>query len=345
MNKTLFATLCALLLVVAMIGCDRETKTEVVTVEVEGQEECMVCHSGYLDQAQGEWANSIHASGSSIDYTNRGGTDCTQCHNQQGFLDYLETGEVHAPYDDVSAIGCFTCHSPHTYGDLRLITTGAVELVDGSTFDYNEGNLCVTCHHARTSPAAIGDNFNVTSTHWGPHHGPQGDLLNGTLGYEFSGYNYTYSNHKNAIDKACVTCHMGNPRQHSGYGVGGHSFNISDEEGNSIYSVCTDCHASANKLDFTADADYDHDGTIEGYMTEFDGLADSLATLLVAEGVLAGNAVDGYHPVTGVIADGDLAGALWNYLYLVPEDRSKGMHNFNYAQGLLQSSIEYVDGL
>ena len=331
-----------------MVGCERKVTETVYVTNGQGSDDCFTCHGseGYLLQAKGEWANSVHASGASIDYTNRGGSDCTQCHNHQGFLEFVETGAVSAPYESVSAIHCFTCHSPHETGDLSLRTTAAVELVDGSTYDHNESNLCVACHHARTSPAAITDGFNVTSTHWGPHHGPQGDMIEGAdIGYKFAGYTYTTSNHKNGIQKVCIQCHMGNPNIHEGYDVGGHSFNIQDEDGNNISGVCSDCHSGANKLDWTADADYDHDGTIEGYQSEIDGLADSLAVLLVAEGVLGGDATNGYHPNTGVIADGDVAGALWNFLLVVNEDRSHGIHNFNYTQGLLQSSIEYVSGL
>ncbi len=38
----------------------------------------------------------------------------------------------------------------------------------------------------------------------------------------------------------------------------------------------------------------------------------------------------------------DIAGALWNF-NMVREDRSVGLHNFNYATKLLESSIAAVD--
>lgn len=339
-NATIFG-LFLLLMVAFVIGCDREV-TETVVVTDDGFEDCFTCHGddGYLLQAKGEWQNSTHASGNNVDYTNRGGTDCTRCHNHQGFLEYLSTGAVSGPYDNVSAIHCFTCHAPHERGDLTLRIDDAVTLGDGDTYDAGGGNLCANCHMARTYPTSIGDNFNVTSTHWGPHHGPQSDVLVSAIGYEYAGYTYTSSNHVGAIENSCVGCHMGNPTQHSGYGVGGHSFNIQDEEGNDISGVCEDCHASADEIDFLADQDYDHDTVIEGYQTEIAGLMDSLGTLLVAEGVLS--AASGGHPETGTIADGGVAGALWNYL-VVEEDQSHGIHNFNYLQGLLQSSIEYLN--
>lgn len=340
MRKHFITMLGLAVFFIAMIGCEREV-TE--TIFVDDSDDCFECHGddGILLQAKGEWQNSTHASGTNVDYTNRGGSDCTQCHNHQGFLEFLATGEVQAPYDNVSAIHCFTCHAPHERGDLTLRTTDPVALVDGSTFDYGDGNLCVACHKSRRDPSGITDDFTISSSHWGPHHGPQGDVMDGTLGYEYSGYTYENTNHASAIEKQCVTCHMGNPRTHSGYGVGGHSFNIVDDEGNSIAGVCSDCHSAADAIDFTADADYDFDGVTEGYQTEIVGLVDSLGLLLYNQGLLS-DPVDG-HPVRNfVVADGGVAGALWNYLVVI-EDQSKGTHNFKYLHGLLQSSIEYIN--
>ena len=341
MRKLQITSLLLLVLFIAIVGCDRdviETRYEYQTDD----SECFTCHGddGYLLQAKGEWQNSVHASGLTIDYTNR--SSCGECHFHEGFVDLMETGTTNAPYEQVSAIGCFTCHTPHTTGDLSLRTEDPVELADGEIYDYNESNLCANCHKARRDPSSIGDDFNVTSSHWGPHHGPQADMINGTLGYEFDSYDYTNTNHGNAVQKVCIDCHMANPAQHSGYGVGGHSFNMADEEGSENSGVCTNCHASAEELDWTADADYDGDGTTEGYQTEIDGLIDSLAVLLLAQGVLGGDAVDGYHPNSGVIDSAGVAGALWNFIYIAIEDKSHGIHNFNYTYGLLRSSIDYV---
>lgn len=341
MKQSTIFTLLVLLLFAFVVGCDRTVEVIENTASIDA-EECQTCHNGYLEQAEGEWANSLHASGSSVDYTNRGGTDCTRCHNHYGFLEYLATGEVQGPYDNVSSINCFTCHSPHERGDLSLRVETAVTLAEGDTYDYGEGNLCAQCHQARTYPTSIGDNFFISSSHWGPHHGPQADVLASVIGYEYAGYTYNTTNHAGALENSCIKCHMGNPSQHSGYGVGGHSFNIQDEEGNSIAGVCAECHAGADDegvIDFTADADYDHDGVVEGYQTEIAGLLDSLGVLLEDAGTIS----DG-HPVRDTVALAGVAGATWNYL-VVEEDQSHGIHNFRYLQGLLQSSIEYMNSV
>jgi len=108
-------------------------------------------------------------------------------------------------------------------------------------------------------------------------------------------------------------------------------------------ATCADasCHGSSVKdYDFTADHDYDNDGEIEGYQAEIAGLLDSLGALLYAQGVVNGS----YTPVTDTVADANLAGAVYNYVFL-EEDRSEGVHNFKYAKALLDASIDYVSQL
>ena len=343
-NRVMLIMVMAGLLLLA-VGCDREITGDVELAD-NSSDNCLQCHSGLLDQAQGEWMNSIHASGNNVDYTNRGGSDCTKCHDQQGFISFLATGELpDDPFSTVSAIGCFTCHNPHETGDLSLRTVAAYTLENGDVFDHGQGNLCVNCHHSRLSATTIMDDISV-NRYWGPHHGPQGDLVNGSNGWEFPGENYTFpsSPHANQVRDACIGCHMGDVRTHEGYDVGGHSWNMTalEDEEITLAGICSDpsCHPSADEFDFLADSDYDNDGEIEGYQTETEGLLDSLRTLLVGQGVLDGTD----HPVSGTIADQHLAGALYNFL-IVLEDRSHGVHNFNYIRSLLEASIDYVDGL
>jgi hypothetical protein len=339
-----FTIALVVLAMLAMVGCERKIEGDVSTIVDNSTEDCLGCHSGFLDAAQGEWANSIHASGSNIDYTNRTGSDCMVCHDQQGFLEFIETGALPSvPLTSVSAIGCFTCHNPHENGDMSLNTTAAYVLKDGDVFDHGAGNLCANCHHSRTDVRTIGDDQS-TNSRFGPHHGPQGDMINGSGGYEFPGLSYTFPNspHATQVRDACVGCHMGQAQQHEGYLIGGHSWNMVDEEsGYSLSGLCADaaCHPDVTTLDFTADADYDNDGATEGYQTEFEGLMDSLAVLLTDYGVLSGSG----SPTSGTIADGHVAGALYNYVTM-EEDRSFGVHNWNYMRSLLEASIDYMAG-
>ena len=345
MKKSLSILVVMFVVLVGLTGCDREITGNPSNPD-NANEDCFVCHNGLLDQAQGEWANSIHASGNNVDYTNRGGSDCTKCHDQNGYLQYWATGTLPSvPFENVSAIGCFTCHDPHGTGTMNIRHMAAVTLENGDVFDHGKGNQCASCHHSRLDAGTITDNQG-TSAYWGPHHGPQGDFINGSGGYEFPGEDYEFpsSPHASVVTDACVGCHMGDPQTHVGYKIGGHSWNMVDEEDTTqtLVGVCANssCHGSSvKKFDFTADEDYDHDGTIEGYQTEFVGLLDSLAVLLEDKGVLSSG-----HPTSGTVADGNLAGAVYNYVFL-EEDRSEGVHNFNYGRSLLEASIDYVSNL
>lgn len=333
------------LLVLSLVGCERKISGTVQTGNVVS-DKCFECHNGTMDAMQGEWANSVHASGANVDYTSRDGSDCAKCHNQDGFIDWITNGTLAATYGNAKAIGCFACHNPHETGNFALRSMAAVTLLDGTTFDFEEGNLCANCHQVRRAGSQIGPNTDVNSTHWGPHHGPQGDLVAGAGGYEgFAGYTPENSIAHSMLDGSCTYCHMAYARTHEGYDVGGHSFNMEDEAGNNLTLVCRDCHGEIGSrggeyTDITDSTDYDHDTVIEGFQVEVEGLMDSLRVLLIAEGVLSA----GGSPVVQVIADGDLAGALFNYL-IIEEDRSEGVHNPKYVISLLNASIAYVDGL
>ncbi len=334
-NAMLVAGLLALL-IIAGVGCERKIINEDSGESQASLNSCFTCHGedGYLLAAKGEWQNSVHASGTSVDYTNRGGSNCTQCHDHQGFIDFLETGQVNAPYDNVSAIHCFTCHAPHTRGNLSLRVDDPYTLINGVTFNLGSANLCANCHHASTSVNTIAANMQVYNR-WGPHHGPQSDLLIATGGYEYDDLEYDYENTGHgANDDGCIMCHMGNPQAHSGYAMGGHSFNMvnpSDPE-EILVGVCQRCHTSAVNFDY------------DDIQTDVENMLEELGQLLIAAGHL--NASSGLPSGTSqnrhTIADKGEAGALWNYL-MIEEDRSRGVHNPEYIRDLLESSIEYME--
>jgi len=311
-------------------GCERK-----ITTESSGDgltaTDCFTCHGddGYILAAQGEWMNSVHASGERVDYTNR--SFCSDCHNHQGFVNRIEGGDNTPPYDMPSAIHCFTCHAPHERGDLTLRVTSAYTLENDVTFDHGAGNLCASCHHSFIDVRTIGANTYVSSTHWGSHHGPQSDLLEGTGGYEYSGVTYETSPHANALTGACVGCHMAEVPNFAGYELGGHSWNMTLEgSGAENIEVCAQesCHPSATSFDY------------DGAQTTVDSLLDSLEVMLYAEGLVD----DGGHPVPDTIADAGEAGALYNFI-IIHEDRSEGIHNFKYIKGLLDSSIDYMESV
>lgn len=356
MKRTMiFTVLLAIALLVA-VGCERKVTNEIVqSNDFTGADACMKCHNdtdGALQQAAGEWANSVHASGSNVDYTNRDlPSDCVKCHDHQGFVEWITTDTINPPYENVSAIGCFTCHAPHTNGDFRLRADGPYTLMNGVVFDHGKANLCVNCHHSRANVTTeVVDNKTMTSR-FGPHYGPQGEMIQGTGGYQFAGYIYTSSGHAAAVRDGCIGCHMGNQQAHDGYKIGGHSWNMVDEEtGANLVKWCDDCHSKATSYDFKEDTvvavyDFDKDGTVEGYQTEFEGMLDSLRTVLYGKSLLT-RTITGtdttYAPKSTTVADKNMAGAVWNWAML-HNDRSEGIHNFKYAKDLIWSAILYVN--
>ena len=183
----LLMSLALMALLIAVVGCERKVVNQAANPEP-NEVACFSCHgetalNGAILQAEGEWKNSVHASGNNVDYTNRPGSDCQRCHDQQGFIDFITGGRLDTLYSTVSAIHCFTCHAPHEKGNMDLRTTAPFTMLDGSVFNHGEANLCANCHHARMAASSIASPTDSISTRWGPHHSMQGDIINGTNGY------------------------------------------------------------------------------------------------------------------------------------------------------------------
>ncbi|MFQ5868934.1 MAG: multiheme c-type cytochrome [Candidatus Zixiibacteriota bacterium] len=304
---------------------------------------CFACHGDgdfSLVAAHGQWEHSKHASGDNIDRNRNYKSyyqSCEKCHTNEGFV--AEVTGVPAVGDHFSAIGCFTCHAPHTGGNLELRVTEAVSLGNGATFDRDHANLCASCHQGRRNvDEYIYDGVELSS-HWGPHHSNQADMLIGENAYEYAGYSYSNSAHTNVSTEGCLDCHM---TASIGYAVGGHTFNMEDTlSGHTNTIGCNEaaCHnGSVSTFNMTADDDYDWDGSTEGIQDEIHGLLDSLHVLLESAGLVdaEGEPIDGR-----VVGTADSAGAVFNYLF-VEEDRSGGIHNTDHAVGLLQSSVNFM---
>ncbi len=324
------------------VGCERKV-TGNVDFPDNSSVGCFTCHSDSdvaLRVARIQYENSVHAI---AENSNRNRLyqasyqSCERCHTSQGFIAYV-TG-VPATGDNFTAIECFTCHAPHTSGDLRLRVETAVTLENGATFDRGPANLCATCHHSRANVlTTVVDSVNMNSR-YGPHHSNQGDMLIGENAYEYAGYTYTSSWHSTGVSEGCISCHM-SPSKHET--VGGHSWWMRNEDRafeNIAGCNAVGCHDTAplTTLDRPALADYDFDGTIEGVQDEVTGLADSLKVLLQAANLLNSSGV----PVSRVVSTADSAGAVYNYVF-IEEDRSFGVHNTNYSVGILMSAINFM---
>ena len=312
----------------ALAACSRNiTRVEQV---VAGPQACFECHSDtntFLVAAVQQWEHSKHASGETLNENNG---ECKGCHTSEGFVARATGTTIPDVVENPTSIHCFTCHAPHTNGDFRVRWTAIATLQNGVTYDLHGGNLCVACHHSRRDIRTYVTAQTTLSTRWGPHHGPQGDMLIGSNGYEYAGYTYERSNHRSATVDGCLDCHKKTTSQNV---VGGHSFNMAyGEEGAEILNVaaCAKCH-----------------GTITDFSDVGLGTAlaqdsvDVLITDLEARLVSAKLMADGLPKAVKTSADS--AGAVWNLL-LAKEDRSHGVHNPKYIVGLLRSAIQFMQG-
>ncbi|WP_159520327.1 cytochrome c3 family protein [Sunxiuqinia indica] len=322
----------------------------------DGEVACLVCHSTEVkEDNEREYFRSQHASGAlSLDYA--GGRDgCAECHSGNGFVEWVETGDVTANITP-EAINCNTCHDIHStfaVEDYALRITTPVDVI-GVTVDLgNSSNLCVNCHKPRRGwedydDGSLADSVMVTSTHAGPHHGPQTAVLMGLGGdHRIGSIDASAigpSTHGTDVEDAtCVGCHMYESTDES---EGGHTWWPAVES-------CKVCHATATDFDY------------KGGQTKIDLLMAQLAELLEAQegqkiaesapragdwhvvpgtvhGIIHFDEEDkAYHPVIGQF-DRDVFSAFWNFMTIL-EDRSHGVHNPAYAEALLLNAIEILD--
>jgi hypothetical protein len=146
---------------------------------------------------------------------------CAKCHCYQGAMETELTGkDTTATSVDIPVqFQCDMCHDFHgsldeaDFPDYAIRVNHAISLIgDGhaSTIDLaGSGNACATCHQTRRGTSAFGSGIavNVNSTHWGGHHGPQGNILGGNGAYEPTG-SETIENGAHTSMAGCSDCHM-----------------------------------------------------------------------------------------------------------------------------------------
>jgi hypothetical protein len=299
---------------------------------VDGNVTCIQCHNTpNQDNKIAQFARSSHYGGEVDDGRESWSSSCVRCHTSQGFKEYAAGLTVGGLTGGENSFTCQTCHSIHSSfeaTDYALRKSDAVNFIIDETvaFDGGNSNLCANCHQARTAEpntAAPGTDFTITSTHYGPHHGPQANILAGfgfaeiagSLSYpaDMSATHYTGNGDG---DAKCTGCHM---TTGADLGEGGHTF-MPPVEG------CATCHTGATSFD------------INNAQTINQGLLNDIRDELITLGVVAGNDTDGYHPVTGTWPMVQ-AQAYYNWVGL-SEDRSLGVHNPAYVRALLTNTKE-----
>ena len=303
---------------------------------------CGQCHGAATHHVKTmEWNNSGHAI---APRDPAGSAGCVGCHTSKGFVGRIEgAATLDTSY---SAISCQTCHEPHgetiPSTNAHLVRTLAdVTLADGTKVTTaGMGTLCMNCHQSRQNAAAYVAKT-AGSTHYGPHHGPQADMLMGTNGYTY-GKNIPSSAHGDVVEDTCVHCHTQTvATTDPAFGkVGGHTFKLSwpGDAANppeDLVGACQSCHGpDVTAINFPL-MDYDGDGVIEGAQTEVQHLLDQLAVLLPPVGQAKSSL-----NIDASWTQPQLAAA-YNYLF-VQSDGSLGIHNMAYTVGLLKASIADV---
>ena len=317
-------------------------KTNVIAISY-GSGVCAQCHDSLFNEPNvAQWHNSMHA------VTTRdpaGSASCVGCHSGVGFIAQMQgTNTSDTSYHPIN---CQTCHDPHGQtvpstnapnpNLVRAMTS--VTLLDGTVVtNGGEGLLCMQCHHARQKAATYATTYH---SNFGPHHGPQADMLEGVNGFNY-GQAIPSSAHANAVPNTCVTCHMQTlaTNDPSFLLAGGHTFNVS-AGGVDLVAACQQCHgATVTSFDFPLQ-DYNGDGVIQGVQTEVQSLLNKLSTLVTEPN----GVVDGMVKTPSPASSGRRRS--WKRTTTgssSSNDGSLGIHNTAYAVGLLKASIANLTG-
>lgn len=306
---------------------------------IDGTTSCIACHSAsFREPIETAYSMSAHGAGNS--WARGTNPTCARCHNNEGFQDYLSNLFIDSlgfatadplGYSVSNPITCTGCHDKHRSfdfendgNDYAVRTLDAVNLfldpnvqidIRNSSDELGRSNLCVHCHQPRNSydiPGPTAD-YEITSSRFGPHHGPQSTILEGIMGANIAGSEgypgVGTAGHRQG--SSCIACHMGETTDGSD---GGHTWSPTE-------NTCIACHTSGPPSGVT------------GFAEDFQRLHD----LLVAAGSINadGSAIPGTYSA-------EVAQATWNYITL-EEDQSQGVHNPNYVKALLKNSIEALE--
>jgi hypothetical protein len=175
-------------------------------------------------------------------------------------------------------------------------------------------------------PEVKDGNIAITSARYGPHYGIPAPMLLGEGGLGVSG---SPSTHYKDVENTCVTCHMGDERNHTYLPK---------------VARCQECHADAENFD------------VNGVQTEITAMLEELHTLFVEKKLTNPDETANpdhlwgiYDAATGkwsnpsanapLIVPEAVANAMWNYKFVV-YDKSMGAHNSAYTKALLEAALE-----
>lgn len=260
---------------------------------------------------------------------------CTTCHEVTDETDPHRTGAVYEP-------GSFPLRVPSGPSDEAFIEkSSAVGVSDGTAIGaYGAGNACIWCHKSRKDVTNyIMPTGNSLSTRFGPHQGPHADVFSGKGGYHYASKTYDSSSHQ-ALEKGCVSCHMGSVAANGG--IGDHSFAPT-------LSSCKSagCHVAATSFDVIGGQT-----DMKSSLRELRGALNDLHWLTRAEAApfddltpaqLADDNFTEDSPKAAAGLTGPQAGAVYNYL-LIARGGAGGIHNPLYVRQLIFDSYFELTG-
>jgi hypothetical protein len=335
---------------------------------------CGGCHNGYHHPTFDEWKLSKHVKvveDVAVGFLSTNATTstsrmmaCGPCHSgavRVAMLAGVENGEppVLPTGPDAAAVGvtCVVCHDPHQDTDngsqLRNPTFSlapfSYRTSTNTTFaaQYKpEVNVCGQCHNMR------GATWQDTSRY--PHYSPQYNVLIGSGGFE-GDTEPVQSEHRNN-PKQCADCHT---HRHTPDNLSpdnpvrtGHDFQVT-------LDACAKCHEDGETRKDLMEL---IQGFTDRRLAAIKGLLDNWATTKAPQALRdkygpraweyttpgALSNPPGVPAVSGPTAQEQaqvpdrIKQARFN-LYLVFQDKSRGIHNFGYARHLLKVATDNVN--
>ncbi len=342
---------------------------------------CAVCHFSSDRHGIGyAWTGSAHANstaeGTQVQFTDR--AVCAKCHTAQGYINETIGGKAQPVpasgalvYQNPMPIGCSTCHDPHNGSNemqLRAKTVGDACIGCHETRQSTRG--LHTSHQGSMLIGADASPFTLDIVN-AYLLAPSGSVQQNNAaygmwsGWEFPGYNYENSSHS-GIKERCVACHMASSPSFLAASasnftkadtlitkLGGHTFkvafdNIVGKDTTTILNPtgCAECHGTVTMdfVDLTQAKTNNYLSTLYNLLPKRDTIVAATApkgtAILFTDTIAWQNQKNASASAKRKLTLTERAAA-YNFQF-VTNDGSFGVHNYNYAKGLLTSSIEQL---
>ena len=325
------------------------------TPGVDANTHCLNCHTAVkMEAIETAFNETPHAMGAS--WARGTSASCGMCHSHDGYVEYTRSGAMIAAAVSTPVV-CGTCHADHVsletdMGAPMREVGPVIAIVDetGETvFDHGVGNICATCHQARSTGATYDNQTEPTTftrtftgddiaVYQNGALGPNGSAtLNGTgdtLTVVFDvplTHVYISSTHAGPHHGPMANMFagiVGYPtngivfdRDHHTDCVNCHLNDSTAGYGHSFLpdvQICNNCHGDA----------FD----VEGFQSEVEERMAALEVKL--EEIHAIHVEDGeVHPMYASITREEFQ-AFWNFMGIY-EDKSMGIHNPDYTEQML----------